>query len=272
MNACAQGQAGDRSVPRRLRIDVVTLFPEMFAPLSHSILGRAIERGLMTVNYINPRDFTTDRHRTVDDYPYGGGPGMVMKAEPIFLAVESVARPGSAVILLSPVGRVFKQSIAAELAARDHLVLICGHYEGVDERVREYLATDEISIGDYVLTGGELAAMVIVDAVARLVPGVLGHAESAGDESHSHGLLEYPQYTRPLEFRGWSVPERLLSGHHAEIAKWRRRQALGRTAALRPDLMTPELKAELADDGTKKGRRPRPRPSPEAATPPDPTP
>jgi tRNA (guanine37-N1)-methyltransferase len=251
-----------------MKIDVITLFPEMLSPLNHSILGRAIEQGLLTVRYVNPRDFTSDRHRTVDDYPYGGGPGMVMKAEPIFLAVESVlgtpdkveresASPGPAVVLLSPAGRVFTQSIAAELAGLDHLVLICGHYEGVDERVREHLATDELSIGDYVLTGGELAALVVIDAVARLLPGVLGHAESAGDESHSHGLLEYPQYTRPPEFRGWPVPERLLSGHHAEIAKWRRRQALERTAARRADLMTPELLAELADDGTQKRRRPR---------------
>jgi tRNA (guanine37-N1)-methyltransferase len=240
-----------------VKIDVVTLFPEMFAPLGHSILGRAIEQGLLTVRYVNPRDFTSDRHRTVDDYPYGGGPGMVMKAEPIFLAVESVASPEAAVVLMSPAGRVFRQSIAAELAALDHLILICGHYEGVDERVREHLATDELSIGDYVLTGGELAAMVVIDAVARLLPGVLGHAESAGDESHSHGLLEYPQYTRPPEFRGWPVPERLLSGHHAEIGKWRRRQSLERTAASRPDLMTPELLAELADDGMKKKKRSR---------------
>jgi tRNA (guanine37-N1)-methyltransferase len=251
-----------------VRIDIVTLFPEMFAPLAHSILGRAIEQGRLCVNYVNPRDFTSDRHRTVDDYPYGGGPGMVMKAEPIFLAVESVARPGTDVILLSPAGRVFSQSIAAELARRDHLVLICGHYEGVDERVREHLATDEISIGDYVLTGGELAAMVVVDAVARLLPGVLGHAESAGDESHSRGLLEYPHYTRPPEFRGWPVPERLLSGHHAEIAKWRRRQALERTAAHRPDLMTPELQAELADDGPKNRTRTRPRRSIDGPSPP----
>jgi tRNA (guanine37-N1)-methyltransferase len=240
-----------------VRIDVVTLFPEMFAPLDHSILGRAIEQGLLTVNYVNPRDFTSDRHRTVDDYPYGGGPGMVMKPEPIFLAVESVARPASAVVLLSPAGRNFSQRVAAELAELEHLVLICGHYEGVDERVREHLATDEISIGDYVLTGGELAAMVIVDAVARLLPGVLGHEESASDESHSQGVLEYPQYTRPPVFRGWPVPERLLSGHHAEIAKWRRRLALERTAARRPDLMTPELAAELADDGSKKRKRGR---------------
>jgi tRNA (guanine37-N1)-methyltransferase len=245
----------DAALP--LRIDVITLFPEMFSPLEHSILGRAIEQGRLAVNYVNPRDFTSDRHRTVDDYPYGGGPGMVMKPEPIFLAVESVAGPESHVTLLSPAGRVFSQSIAAELAELQHLILICGHYEGVDERAREHLATDEISIGDYVLTGGELAAMVIIDAVARLLPGVLGHAESAGDESHSHGLLEYPQYTRPPEFRGWPVPDRLLSGHHAEIARWRRRQSLERTAARRPDLMTPELLAELADDGSKKRKRAR---------------
>ena len=240
-----------------MHIHVVTLFPEMFAALEHSIIGRAVEQRRLTVNYVNPRDFTTDRHRTVDDYPYGGGPGMVMKPEPIFLAAESVASLESHIVLLSPTGRVFRQSIAAELADREHLVLICGHYEGVDERVREHLAADEISIGDYVLTGGELAAMVVIDAIARLLPGVLGHAESAGDESHSHGLLEYPQYTRPPEFRGWGVPDRLLSGHHAEIAKWRRRQALERTAVLRPDLMTPELLAELADDGSKKRRRSR---------------
>jgi tRNA (guanine37-N1)-methyltransferase len=246
-----------------LRIDVVTLFPEMFAPLSHSIIGRAIEQGRLTVNYVNPRDFTSDRHRTVDDYPYGGGPGMVMKPEPIFLAVESVAQPETEVILLSPAGRVLSQSIAAQLAEREHLVLICGHYEGIDERVVEHLVDDEISIGDYVLTGGELAAMVVVDAVARLLPGVLGHAESAGDESHGHGLLEYPHYTRPPEFRGWTVPERLLSGHHAEIAKWRRRQSLERTAARRPDLMTPDLLAELADDGSKRRGRGR------ASKPPD---
>lgn len=248
------------------RIDVVTLFPEMFEPLRHSILGRAVEQGQLAITYVNPRDFTPDRHRTVDDYPYGGGPGMVMKPEPIFLAVESVATPESAVILMSPAGRAFNQQLAAELATLPHLILICGHYEGVDERVREHLVTDEISIGDYVLTGGELAAMVVIDAVARLLPGVLGHAESAGDESHSHGLLEYPQYTRPPQFRGWPVPERLLSGHHAEIAKWRRRQALETTAARRPDLMTPKLLAELADDGSKKkSKRRRSRPVETAA-------
>ncbi len=238
-----------------MRVDVVTLFPEMFAgPFGQSIIGRAIEQGRLDVSFVNPRDFTSDRHRTVDDYPYGGGPGMVMKPEPLFLAVESVARPASDVILMSPAGRVFSQLIAAELARREHLILVCGHYEGVDDRVREHLATDEISIGDYVLTGGELAAMVIVDAVARLLPGVLGHAESAGDESHSRGLLEYPQYTRPPEFRGWPVPGILLSGNHGEVARWRRRRSLERTAEQRPDLMTPDLAAELADDGTRLSR------------------
>ena len=226
-------------------------------PFGQSILGRAIAEGRLTVNFVNPRDFTSDRHRTVDDYPYGGGPGMVMKPEPIFLAVESVTTPESDVILMSPAGRVFSQAIAAELAKRDHLVLICGHYEGVDDRVREHLATDELSIGDYVLTGGELAAMVVVDAVARLLPGVLGHDQSAGDESHSDGLLEYPQYTRPSVFREWPVPEILLSGDHGAVARWRRRQALERTARQRPDLLTPELAAELAVTGEKRPKRKR---------------
>ena len=224
-----------------MRIDVLTLFPEMFAgPLGHSILKRAIERGALDVGLTNPRDFTTDRHRTVDDQPYGGGPGMVMKPGPLFAAVEALARPESRVILLSPRGRLFSQAVAGELAARDHLILICGHYEGVDERVREHLATDELSIGDYVLTGGELAAMVVVDAVARLLPGVLGDAGSSADESHSHGLLEYPQYTRPPDFRGWRVPDILLSGNHGLIETWRRWQALLTTALRRPDLIRAE--------------------------------
>jgi tRNA (guanine37-N1)-methyltransferase len=247
-----------------MRVDVVTLFPEMFGgPFGHSIIGRAIEQKLLDVRFVNPRDFATDRHRTVDDYPYGGGPGMVMKPGPLCEAVESVASPESAIILMSPAGRVFSQQVAAELSGSKHLVLVCGHYEGVDDRVREHLVTDEISIGDYVLTGGELAAMVIVDAVARLLPGVLGDALSAGDESHSHGLLEYPQYTRPSEFRGWAVPEILLSGNHGEVEKWRRRRSLERTAAQRPDLMTPELQAELADDGSRKKKRSRARPTPD---------
>jgi tRNA (guanine37-N1)-methyltransferase len=233
-----------------MQIDVLTLFPEMFeGPLGHSILRRAIDRGLLDVRLTNIRDFATDRHRTVDDYPYGGGPGMVMKPGPIFDAVEAVAESGAPIILLSPQGRVFTQRIAAELARQERLVLICGHYEGVDERVREHLVTDELSIGDYVLTGGELAAMVVIDAVTRLLPGVLGGEESTSEESHSHGLLEYPQYTRPPDFRGWTVPEILLSGHHAEIARWRRRQALLRTARRRPDLLTPEHRDELRAAG-----------------------
>jgi len=233
-----------------MRVDVLTLFPEMFAgPLGHSILGRAIGRGLLQVQLTNPRDFTTDRHRTVDDYPYGGGPGMVMKPDPIFTAVESLARPDDPIILLSPQGRVFSQAVAAELASQPRLILICGHYEGVDERVREHLATDELSIGDYVLTGGELAAMVVIDAVARLLPSVLGAEASTGEESHSQGLLEYPHYTRPPEFRGWTVPDILLSGHHAEIARWRRQQSLLRTAHHRPDLLTDEHLDEMRRSG-----------------------
>ncbi len=248
-----------------MRIDVLTLFPEMFGgPLGHSILKRAIERGVLDVGLTNPRDFTTDRHRTVDDAPYGGGPGMVMKPGPLFAAVEAVARPGSRVVLLSPRGRVFTQAVARELAEGDHLVLICGHYEGVDERVREHLATDELSIGDYVLTGGELAAMVIVDAVARLLPGVLGDEGSSADESHSDGLLEYPQYTRPRLFRGWPVPEVLLSGNHALIERWRRRQALLTTALRRPDLIRAEhllaLREELAPKRKKQRRAAGPGP------------
>lgn len=246
-----------------MRIDVVTLFPEMFeGPLKHSILGRAIVEGHIEVGFVNPRDFTSDRHRTVDDYPYGGGPGMVMKPEPLFLAVESVASPISEVILMSPAGRVFDQALAGELAEREHLILICGHYEGVDQRVSDQLVTTELSIGDYVLTGGELAALVVIDAVARLLPGVLGHAESAGDESHSQGLLEYPQYTRPSEFRDWPVPDILLSGNHAQIARWRRKQSLERTAESRPDLMTPELRTELEDWDKPRSKRARRRPSP----------
>ena len=233
-----------------MRIDVLTLFPEMFAgPLGHSILRRAIERELLRVELTDIRGFATDRHRTVDDYPYGGGPGMVMKPGPIFAAVESVARPGSPVILLSPGGRLFTQQVAAELAEYEHLVLICGHYEGIDERVREHLATDELSIGDYVLTGGELPAMVVIDAVGRLLPGVLGGEASTGEESHSAGLLEYPHYTRPPDFRDYPVPEVLLSGNHAEIARWRRRQSLLRTAERRPDLLTPEHREELRRAG-----------------------
>lgn len=225
-----------------MRFDILTLFPEMFrGPLDHSILGRARERGLLEVNLINIRDFAGNKHRTVDHPPFGGGAGMVMEVGPVAAALEWVARrdgkPPERVVLLCPQGRPFDQREARALAALPHVVLVCGHYEGVDERVREALVTDEISIGDYVLTGGELAAMVVVDAVARLVPGVLGEAASAQEESFSEGLLEYPHYTRPREFRGLAVPEILLSGHHEAIRRWRRRQSLVRTLGSRPDLL-----------------------------------
>ncbi len=225
-----------------MRIDILCLFPEMFvSPFAHSIVRRAEERGLVEVVSHNIRDFAHDRHATVDDYPYGGGAGMVLKPEPIFEATEHVRRStgysDSPVVLLTPGGRLFSQGIAVELSAHSHLTLICGHYEGVDERVAEHLATDELSVGDYVLTGGELAAMVVVEAVVRLLPGVLGCCASAADESHTDGLLEYPQYTRPEEFRGWRVPPVLLSGNHAEIAAWRRRQSVLKTATRRPDLL-----------------------------------
>lgn len=220
-----------------MRIDVITLFPAMFTgPLDESIIRRARETGLLELRIINLRDFTHDRHKTVDDRPFGGGPGMVLKPEPIFEAVESIEGDNKYVILLSAAGRLFNQSVAEELAKKEHIILICGGYEGVDERVAEHLADDEISIGDYVLTNGVLPAMVIIDAVTRLLPGALGDTESAKEESFSTGLLEYPHYTRPADFRGWKVPEVLLSGNHAEIASWRRQQALERTMKRRPDL------------------------------------
>lgn len=219
-----------------MHFDIFTLFPEMFqGPLSESILKRAQEQGLLSIALHNIRAATTDRHHIVDDYPYGGGAGMVMKPEPIFNAVEAVYQ-GGPIILMTPQGRPFTQQIAHELALEPRLTLICGHYEGIDERVRQHLVTDEISLGDYVLTGGELAAMIIVDATSRLLPGVLGSADSTLEESHSHNLLEYPQYTRPPEFRGWQIPDILLSGHHANIARWRRKEAIRRTRARRPDL------------------------------------
>jgi tRNA (guanine37-N1)-methyltransferase len=218
----------------------------MFAgPFEESIVKRARDFGALDLRITDIRDFATDRHRTADDAPYGGGPGMVMKPGPLFAAVEAVRDQGSRVILLSPQGRLFNQAVAVELSTLPRLVLICGHYEGVDERVHQHLVDDELSIGDYVLTGGELAAMVIVDAVVRLLPGVLGSSESALDESHAGGLLEYPHYTRPAEFRGWQVPDVLLSGNHAEIARWRRRQALERTRQRRPDLLACEHVQEL---------------------------
>jgi tRNA (guanine37-N1)-methyltransferase len=221
-----------------MKIDVLTLFPAMFAgPLDESIIKRAREAGRLDLAIHNLRDYTHDRHNTVDDRPFGGGPGMLLKPEPIFEAVESLAREGTRVILLSPAGRPFGQAIARELAGLEHLLLVSGHYEGFDERVRQKLAQDELSIGDYVLTNGALPVMVIIDAVTRLLPGVLGDAESAQEDSFSQGLLEYPQYTRPAEFRGMKVPEVLLSGNHAEIARWRAEQARLRTEQRRPDLL-----------------------------------
>ena len=236
-----------------MRIDIVSLFPQMFTgPFNESIIKRAIERGIVTIHLHNLREHGLGRHLQVDDYPYGGGAGMVLRIEPIFAALEKIkaeiGKDDIPVILLSPQGRIFTQKIAEELAFQDNLIFICGHYEGVDERVREHLVTDEISIGDYVLTGGELAAMVIVDAVVRLLPGVLGSEEAAKEDSYAMGLLEYPQYTRPQVFRGWEVPKILLSGNHAEIAKWRREQAIRRTLARRPELLA---KVELSEEEKK---------------------
>jgi len=220
-----------------MKIDVLTLFPGMFAgPLDESIIKRAREAGLLDLRVHQLRDYAHDRHRTVDDRPFGCGPGMLLKPEPIFEAVEKLASESTHVVLLSPAGRTFNQSIARDLAEKPELLLISGHYEGFDERVREQLADDELSIGDYVLTNGSLPAMVIIDTVTRLLPGVLGDAESNQDESFSEGLLEYPQYTRPAEFRGMKVPDVLLSGNHAQIAQWRNEQALLRTTERRPDL------------------------------------
>ncbi len=221
-----------------MKIDVLTLFPAMFAgPLDESIVKRARAEGLLDLAIHNLRDYAHDRHRTVDDKPFGGGPGMLLKPEPIFEAVEKLSREKTRLILLTPAGRKFNHSIARELARQEHLLLVCGSYEGFDERVREALANDELSIGDYVLTNGALPAMVIVDAVTRLLPGALGDDQSAHDESFSCGLLEYPQYTRPAEFRGMRVPEVLLSGNHAEIEKWRLEQAKQRTKERRRDLL-----------------------------------
>ena len=225
-----------------MRFHVLTLFPRMFdSPLSGGVIERARASGLLGIQIHDIRDHSQDRRRTVDDYPFGGGPGMLMKPAPLFEAVEAVmaAIPGGAapVVLLSPQGKRLTQRVAEEMAQQDHLVLVCGRYEGVDERVRQHLATDEISIGDYVLSGGELAAMVVIEAVARLVPGVVGSCESTLSDSFTTGLLEHPQYTRPAEFRGWQVPEILLSGNHGQIARWRRRESLRRTYERRPDLL-----------------------------------
>ncbi len=220
-----------------MHFDILTLFPAMFqGPFTESILKRAQERGLFSIALHNIRDATTDKHHVVDDYPYGGGAGMVMKPEPIFAAIEAVYQ-GGPIVYLTPQGRLFNQQIAQQLAQEPRITLLCGHYEGIDERVCQHLVTDEISIGDYVLTGGELAAMIIVDAVSRLLPGVLAD-DSPQEESHSSHMLEYPQYTRPPDFRGWRVPDILLSGHHENIARWQRKESLRRTRQRRPDLFT----------------------------------
>lgn len=235
-----------------MQFDVFTLIPQsMQAYLDASILGKAQQAGLIEVELHNIRDNATDKHRTADDEPYGGGGGMIMKPEPMFAAVETVlgaAMKSVPVILLTPQGRVFTQQVARELALLPRIVLICGRYEGIDERVREYLATDEISIGDYVLTGGELPALVLIDAVARQLPGVLGAQGASERDSHADGLLEHPHYTRPAEFRAWRVPDVLLSGDHARIAAWRREQSLLRTLRRRPDLLD---HASLTDDERK---------------------
>jgi tRNA (guanine37-N1)-methyltransferase len=233
-----------------MKFDVVTIFPRMFAaPLAEGVVGRGIEAGLVDVAVHDLRDFTTDRRRVVDDVPYGGGPGMVLKPEPLFKAVDHIratrGNPG-AIVLTSPQGRPLTQADAARLAALNHVVVLCGRYEGVDERVHEHVATEEISIGDYVLSGGELAAMVIIDVVSRLVPGVVGDERSVSEDSFSQRLLDHPHYTRPAEYRGWAVPEVLLSGHHAEIERWRRREALRRTLERRPEMLT-EMEREGAE-------------------------
>ncbi len=228
-----------------MRIDILTLFPQMFSgPFGLSIIKRAVEQSLVTIRLHDLRDYTHDAHRTVDDAPYGGGAGMVLKPEPVFEAVAHIkseiekeeSPPDTTVVLLTPQGHLLRQELARELSQRPNLLLVAGHYEGIDERVR-YLADEEISIGDYVLSGGELPAMVMVDAIVRLVPGVLGSESSLAEESHNASLLEYPQYTRPPEYRGWKVPEVLLSGNHQEIARWRREQAIRRTLERRPDLL-----------------------------------
>ena len=244
-----------------MEVDVLTIFPEMFAPvLGVSILKRAQERGALTVRVRDLRDFTRDRHRSVDDRPYGGGPGMVMKPEPIFAAVEELRRAcashqagGCETILLSPRGERLTAASAQALAARRHLILVCGHYEGVDERVRLALVDRELSIGDYVLTGGELPALVVIDCVARFLPDVIGHEDATREESFASGWLEYPQYTRPPAFRGLAVPDVLLSGDHEEVAAWRRLQSVERTLAVRPDLAPPPRTDQPRLRGQQKG-------------------
>ncbi len=231
-----------RSSSCLVRIDIVTLFPEICrAPLSESMMKRAQEKGIFELHIRNLRDWTTDKHHVVDDAPFGGGQGMVMKPEPIFAAVEDlksqIENRKSKIVLMSPAGRRFNQQMARQLSHESHLIIVCGHYEGVDHRVIEHLIDHEISIGDYVLTNGAIAAVVLVDAIVRLLPGALGHEQSAADDSFSNGLLEAPQYTRPAEFRGWKVPEVLLSGNHTDIARLRKEQAIKRTRENRPDLL-----------------------------------
>lgn len=228
-----------------MKFSVLTLFPEMLAALGESIIGRAMKKGIIETEYINIRDYSTDKHRRVDDYPYGAGGGMVMQPQPIYDAYKAAAEDNTPhVIYMSPQGAALTQNKARELARNEHIVILCGHYEGVDERIIEEIVDEEISIGDYVLTGGELPAMVLIDCVSRMIEGVLDSEETASVESHYNGLLEYPQYTRPPQFMGRGVPEILLSGHHANIEKWRREQSILRTARKRPDLIE---KAQLTD-------------------------
>ncbi len=234
-----------------MKFDILTLFPNMFSsPFQESIVGRAVDKGLVQIRAINIRDFASDKHQVVDDTPYGGGQGMVMKVEPIARAIESVKSqdPTAWTIYLTPQGQPFNQKMAQDLSSRSHLILLCGRYEGIDERVREFFVNEEISIGDYVLTGGELAAMVLIEAISRLLPGVLGSDRSAQEDSFFQSLLEYPQYTRPSSFRGMEVPEVLLSGNHAAIERWRKREALRRTMDRRPDLLA---KASLSSEDKK---------------------
>jgi tRNA (guanine37-N1)-methyltransferase len=232
-----------------MRIDVLTLFPRMCAgPFGESILAKAQGSGLLTLNSVDIRDFAPGKHRVTDDTPYGGGQGMVMKIDPIYGALESVRSPNSKVVLLSPAGRLFSQRVAEEYAKLDHLILVSGHYEGVDQRVADHLVDEELSIGDFVLTNGTIAAVIVVDAVARLIPGVLGDSSSATDDSFSTGRLEHPQYTRPPEFMGWEVPKVLFSGNHSAIAEWRRKESLAKTQLRRPDLLSPSPPCKSNED------------------------
>ncbi len=235
-----------------IHFDVLTLFPDMFrAVLGDSIINRAVEKGIIELNFIDIRDFTENKHRKVDDYPYSGGGGMLMAAQPIYDAYQSIAKDldyKPFTVYMSPQGKVFNQKMAVELAEYKHIVILCGHYEGVDQRVLDMIADAEISLGDFVLTGGEIPAMAVIDAVSRMIPGVLANENSYSDESHFSGLLEYPQYTRPEEFMGVKIPEVLISGHHANIHKWKRQEALRNTLKKRPDLLE---KAELTEEDIK---------------------